>query len=219
MNWFFERLWQPGPELTVSLGRTVFGAGGEDCLPINITSRYGLTNLSFVVDLPAVPLINLGVLATAPEVGSVAIEFTGSSQATVTLTARPGEVLRGSLQVASLCLAASAGQDSSQTSLEVQDIRGVRDNGLAVVYSVGQPGGLVLVGSSPLLQCVLSNGGLPSLILYGQPGDGYTIQQSIGNGTWTNLWTNLSLTQYSLTLSVPAPNARIMLFRAVRTGH
>ncbi len=217
-SWFVESFWSPGPDLEAALGRAVVGVGTGGCVPLYLSSRYGLTNLSIVVDFPAGHLTNFTIQATALEVGTSAIELVGTNRAVITLSAKPGFVLHGSAQVAWLCFDVSSGHDSSFVELEGQEIFGVRNNGFPVEYTQIRSGQVAAVGQSPLLECVRGNNGLPLLILHGQPGGGYDIQAGPGDGTWTTVWTNLSLTDYSLALPAPAVNGPVTLFRAIRTG-
>jgi hypothetical protein len=94
-----------------------------------------------------------------------------------------------------VCFRALAGQPSGLVTLEIADAQAIKANGEPLGNSAGRPGLAAVVGEEPLLECVHGAGGVPVLLLYGQPGGGYGLQGTADllAGEWQTLRTGLTV--------------------------
>jgi hypothetical protein len=181
---------------------------------------FDLTNLTFTVGVPAGRFTDFTVGAVAPEVGWATVVPLGSTRAAVTLTARPGQVLRGPKQFAELCFALVSNQPSAFVQMEVQDILGLRESGMPIGNDSGTPGRtVVVVGEHPLLNCVRGAGGKPALLLYARPGWSCIIEERASahpGDTWRGV-KRVTTTELVTTLSLEGTNSQAF-YGAVRSG-
>lgn len=156
--------------LEARLGRAVVAAGEVGCVPLFLESSDGLTNLTVVIDVPEGRFTEFSVHATAPEVGSAHVEVLSPTEVRVSLAAQPGQVLRGPKQCADVCFRLAIEQSSAFVALEIEDILGMRADGVPVGSTEGSAGRVAAVGQEPLLEMRQDISGKPVLILYCQPG-------------------------------------------------
>lgn len=184
-----------GECVQVAVGSTVVQIGQIGCVPVNLVSTVGLTNLSFTLLYLPDRLTNFVVSATNVAVGTSVAQTTGSSQAFFSLNTLPGQVLQGPAHVETLCFAVPPGP-SAFVPLAITNVTGLRADGASVGNILGQPGRIVVVGTQPLLEAWLSTNSRRMLTLYGNPGASYLM----------NLNTNLASTNWSLAWRVPLTN-------------
>ncbi len=156
--------------LYAALGNTVTPIGGDGCVPVHLESSDGLTNLSFVIEVPPGRFTNFAAYASAPEVEQVELEMLTDTQALVMVSAYAGQEMRGPAQVAQVCFTLLPVQASAFVLVEITDIVGLRTDGTPVGNTSGRAGRVAVVGQEPLLEAVLNTNRTPALIVYGLPG-------------------------------------------------
>jgi hypothetical protein len=184
-----------GECVQVAVGSTVVQIGQIGCVPVDLVSTVGLTNLSFTLLYLPNRLTNFVVSATNAAVGTSVVQTIGSSQAFFSLNTLPGQVLQGPAHVGTLCFAVPPGP-SAFVPLAITNVVGLRADGASVGNILGQPGRVVVVGTQPLLEAWLSTNSHRMLTLYGNPGASCLM----------NLNTNLASTNWSLAWRVPLTN-------------
>lgn len=188
----------------MSFGSSIIPMGQTSSVPLILNSSTGVTNVSFVLDVPGNRMTNLTVTSLVPSIATVSQQTNGAAHSVVTIKAVAGQVLQGSQTVAQLNYKAvtNASLPSCFAPLHATGITAVQSNGIPVLTSVSGLGKAVLIGAQSLMQSCLGTNAQHNLIVYGSAGTNYQIQSRTGlTGTWTNevnpamvMPTNLSLT-------------------------
>jgi len=188
----------------ISFGSSIIPMGQTNSVALVLNSSTGVTNVSFILDVPGNRMTNLSVTSLAPSIATVSQSTNGAARSIVTFKAAAGQVLQGPLTVAQLNYKAvtNASLPSCFAALHATSITGVQSNGTPVVYSVAGLGKAVLIGAQALTQSCLGTNGQHNVVVYGSAGTNYQMQSRIGlTGTWTNeanpamvMPTNLSVT-------------------------
>jgi hypothetical protein len=198
----------------VGIGTAVVQAGQSACLPVNLLSTVGLTNLSFTLNFPANRLANWSIAANNPVIGSSMAHVVDASHVSFTVGVRSGQVLEGPTLAGSICFNA-ASAPSGFIPLEVSSVSGMKSDGTLVANISGLPGQVAVVSSAPLLEAGLSTNELRTLTLYGTPGTNYVIQWTTNllRGPWTPGW-SVTLTNISETFIGVGTEASTVFYRA-----
>ncbi|MPN10586.1 hypothetical protein SDC9_157881 [bioreactor metagenome] len=100
-------------------------------------------------------------------------------------------MLHGPTNVAELFFKALTNQTSAFVSLPINDVEGWEPEGSMAANAHGQPGRAVVIGREPLLEGYCATNGIPHVLLYGNPGVTYTLEQrtNLSLGTWQEIGT------------------------------
>ena len=181
----------------VTLSNVVVALGNTGVSPITVAASTPLTSLSFVLDAPSNRVSNVTVNSLIPGVATVTQSPAGAAHSTVTITAKSGQVLSGTQQVAQVSFVATANLISAFSVGSITPVSATAANGQPVPNGFGGTAQLVLVGAQPLAAPMALSNGTPCLILYGPAGNTFQIQSStspMASGTWTPYLTSGTLT-------------------------
>ncbi len=199
----------------LTIGAAVLRAGDAGSLPVGLYAS-GLTNLSFLMNLPTNRFSVLSVQAISLQVGSASLQALDSNTVRLTFGAGAGQTLSGNQQIAQLNFTTVSNQSSAFVPFAPQSLTGVNADGTPNANFAVEAGRLVIVGNEPLLEASLGPGGARALTLYGKPWVSYQIQSSktLGSGgSWSNQMrvpmTSLVATVYGLDT-----NQAIVFYRA-----
>lgn len=170
-----------------SFGSVVTLAGEPDCLPLSLVSSVGLTNISFILNIPPDRLTNLFVSASEPQLMNPSFVPIDAARARVTLATLPGFALIGTQEVAEVCFNTVPGQLSGIVELAITDVTARRADGTRTSNVVATAGRVVVVGDRPVLQVTGTNQNRLLLDLHAQPGTAFDLQTSATlSGPWSN---------------------------------
>ena len=200
----------------VSFGSSVVALGQTSSVPLIFNASVGVTNVSFVLDVPGNRLTNLSVTSLT-NIATITQGTNGAAHSLVTIKAAAGHTIQGPITVGQINYKAVPNLPSTFATLHATSISATQSNGLVISTTINGLGQAVLVGSQALTQnCVTSNG-LHNLTVFGPAGTNCQVQSRIGlTGTWTNelpaavMPTNLYVTY----TNIPAP--KIMKFYRVQ---
>jgi hypothetical protein len=160
--------------LQVSIGPSAVQVGQSACLPLNLLSTAGVTNLSFTLDYPGNRFTNWAITVTNPGLATASAQVLDSFHTLFTLVTKPGQVLRGPAVPAWICLSALPGP-SGVVPLRVENVAGVESNGSDVATTFGQAGRVTVISLQPVLEASLGTNLTRLLTLYGNPGASYEV--------------------------------------------
>jgi hypothetical protein len=203
-----------GECVQVGVGSTVVQAGQSACLPVNLLSTVGLTNLSFTLTFPANRFNNWSIASNNPAMGASSVQVLDASHASFAVDARPGQVLQGPTLAGSICFGTLSGS-SAFVPLEVGSVSGIKSDGVPVGNISGGSGQVAVLSAAPLLAASLSTNQLRLLSLYGNPGSTYKIEwkTNLLQGAWTPGWT-IVLTNLSQTFIGVGMEGPTVFYRA-----
>lgn len=171
----------------VEAGQGWVRAGGSGRIPL--TARLlappdtRLTNLSFVLSLPATDLSNVRLTSTPPTLAEPVVTDLGGRRHRLSVQTREGQALTGEVQLGDLTFDAPENAGSGHQPIHVSEIVAVGADGTTIPATLGLDGRVGLVGRQPLL---VAAGAVArrTLELYGLPGSRYRIEQAtnLANG-------------------------------------
>ena len=199
----------------LSFGSSVVALGQTSSVPLIFNSSVGVTNVSFVLDVPGNRMTNLSVTSLT-NIATITQGTNGAAHSLVTIKAAAGKSIQGPITVGQVNYKAVPNLPSSFATLKATSISATQLNGLVIPTAITGLGQAALVGSQPLTKGCTTTNGLNSLTIYGPVGTNCQLQSKIGlNGTWTNelpaavMSTNLYVTYSNV------PPARAMKFYRV----
>jgi hypothetical protein len=206
--------------VNAGVGSTVVQTGQSACVPVNLLSTVGLTNLSFTLTYPTNRFSNWAVTSTNAGVGKASVQTIDSAHSIFSFTSTNGQVLQGPAVAGSICFQALSGP-SAFLPLTINAISGVASNGSLFGNGSGQPGLVVVLGAAPLLQASRGNNSLSLLTLYGNLGSNYVVQSTTNlaqPGSWQPAYvlTMTNLTQ-TFTLGGGTNSPPAQFFRAYQS--
>lgn len=173
--------------IEVTVGRTNLLTGETNAVPLTLFSSAPLRDARYDINYAGTHLTNLTVDVVTQNVATVALNASNPPSAIVSMTARTGNSLLGTQQLATLRFQAIPGQSSAFTPLEVVSVNFTPVNaGLDPTILVNN-GRAVVIGDQPLLEPVLTNLAQRQMTIYGRTGNAYTIEYST-NLADTNGW-------------------------------
>jgi hypothetical protein len=176
-------------QLTLSLSSTVLQEGQSGSLAISLNSSAGVSNLSFVLNLPTNRFSSLTLQGVSPQLGSSSLQPVGNNSLQMSFASAPGQLLQGSQQLAQLNFTTASNQSSAFVYFSPQSLQAVNADGSTANNSLVQGGRVVIIGPQPLLESLIASTGARQLALYGIPGDSYQIQSS-PKPSVSNDWSN-----------------------------
>jgi len=176
----------------LSLGSAVAQAGTTAAIPLTLDAS-GITNFSYVLDLPTNRFGTISLQPISPQLGAATVLILNSNQVQMTFAATAGQTLFGNQPLAQLNLAIVTNQSSAFLPLVPQSLQGVNPDGSAVSNFAVQSGRLVIVASQPLLEALYGPNQTRNLALYGNPGAAYQVQSST-NLALASAWQDAFLT-------------------------
>jgi len=203
-----------GECVQVGVGSTAIQVGQSACVPINLISTVGLTNLSFTLDYPANRFTNWSIAANNPAIGTSTAQVVDASHIKFTVGARPGQVLQGPTLAGEICFNAASGS-SAFVPLEIGSVSGMKSDGTSVGNISGVPGQVAVVSAAPLLEAGLSANQLRLLTIHGNPGTTYVIEwkTNLLQASWTAGW-SVTLTNLSETFTGVGTEGATVFYRA-----
>jgi hypothetical protein len=177
-----------GNYAVVSIGSAVLRAGDIGSLPIGLYAS-SLTNLTFLLNLPASSFSGLSIQPLSAQLGSATLQTVAANTVRIALAAVSGQTLAGNQQIALLNFTTVSNQSSAFVPFAPQSLAGFNTDGTANAKFAVEPGRLVIVANEPLLETLVEPGGSRTLAVYGKPGASYQIQSSeslAGPSGWSN---------------------------------
>ena len=171
----------------LSFGTSIVPLGQSSSVPPILNSSVGVTNMSFMLDMPGARMTNLSITSLVPSIATVTQGTNGAARSMVTVKALPGRALQGPLTVAQINYKAVPSLPSCFAPLHASRIAAVQSNGVVVPTTVNGLGEAVLIGSQALTRSFFNTNGQRNVMVYGSAGTNYQLQSRIGlTGTWTN---------------------------------
>jgi len=202
-----------GECVQVGAGSTAAQVGQRACVPVNLLSTVGLTNLNFTLNFPAGRFSNWSIAANNPAMGTSTVQLVDTSHVLFTVNARAGQVLQGPTLAGEICFDVSAGS-SGFVPLEIGSVAGLKADGTAVGNISGLAGQVTVVSTAPLLEAGVS-GNQRLLTLYGNVGARYTIEwrTNLLMGSWSTGW-SVTMTNVSETFLGAGTQGSTLFYRA-----
>jgi hypothetical protein len=200
------------------IGLTATRAGDAVCLPMNLFTSTGLTNVQFVVTVPATGFTNWSITLLSPALCGGTVSSLNATQLLVNLTTCSGSSLLVTNQpIAELCLNVGSAEPSQFVPIPITAVQAFRANSSQVSNTGGQNGRLVVVADKPLLD--IQGGGTNDvfLTLYGIPNTTNTLLATSalgGTNTFQPVWQSL-ITNLINPLNISKGTNSQMFFRVV----
>src|SRR5262249_55673182 len=160
----------------VDLGSNTVNAGQSGCVPVTLTCSTSLTNIQFLVNVPAGSVANASINPSLSNICSGTVQTLSSTQLLVNLQACAGQSVSVTQQVATLCLTVT--NQSGTVPLNLAQVTALRTDGSPLTGDLGTSGLLTVISSNPppiFLEARIDTNGVRRLILHGVPGDTYAI--------------------------------------------
>jgi hypothetical protein len=171
----------------LSFGQSIVPLGQTNSVPLILTSSGSVTNVSFVLNVPANRMTNLSVTSLVPTIATVSQGTNGAAHSVVTIKALSGQSLQGQVTVGQLNYKAITNLPSCFAVLNATGITATQSNGVPILSTINGLGHAVLIGSQPLMQSFIMTNKQQNVMVYGTAGTNYQLQSRIGLvGTWTN---------------------------------
>jgi uncharacterized repeat protein (TIGR03803 family) len=201
-----------GECVQLGVGSAVLQVGTSKGIPVSLFSTVGITNLSFVLGVPANRFTNFTITSSNASIATATVQTAGSSPPLFILAAQPGQTMQSSSVLGTIGFTALAG-NSAFVPVLATNISGFKSDGSAAGNVTSLPGQITVLGLHPLLAPTLNGNSTVTLTLYGNPGSNYQLAYTT-NLALTN-WqagSNILLTNVQQNINVPATNAQ-MYFR------
>jgi hypothetical protein len=178
-----------GDCVQVGLGSASVLTGQNACVPVNLLSTVGLTNITFVLAYPSNRFGNWTFSAINPAIGTSTVQVLEPGQVQIRVSTKPGQILQGPTSIGTACFSALPGR-SAFLQVQIAGVVGSKGDGRAVGNASGGSARLVVVGAEPLLEAFLSTNGGRLLTLYGKPGASYMILSTtnLAATNWPTSW-------------------------------
>ena len=179
-------------DFALQLGTTNLPSGATRSVPITLRTQASLTNLTFVVESPAGRLGNLAVDPVAPQLATVTTSPEGTDRVRIQLSAAPGQILPGGVELARLRFTADQEPVSAVLPLRLLNVAALGSSGEILRNSTAIDGKVFLVETEPLLDARLAANGQREVDLYGLPGHAYELQfktNLLGSSFWVPIST------------------------------
>ena len=201
----------------VGIGNMAAHPGQPVCLPMNLFTSTRLTNVEFVVNVPATGLTNWSVQLLSPKLCSGTVKTLSATQLQVNLSTCPGQTLQASDQnIADICLNVESNLHSELVSIPISLVQASRSDSSHVSDVAASNGSLIIVGDKPYLEIQSNGPNGVTLSLYGLLNVTNTLQATptIGaTNSWKPIWQGL-ITNLVTPINLPVTN-NVQLFRAV----
>jgi hypothetical protein len=184
-----------GDCVQVGLGGASLQTGQEACVPVNLFSTVGLTNLVFTISYPSNRLGNLTINPTNAAVAAASVQNLDPGHVQIRVGAKTNLVLQGPFSIGTICFDALPGT-SGLFQIQALSVDASRGDGTTIGNASGQSVRLVIIGAQPLLEASLGTNFARLLTLYGNPGSSYEIDYA----------TNLSKPKWQYSWRVPMTN-------------
>lgn len=202
----------------VSLGTTVMALGQTNTVPLVVVATAPVTNVSFVLDLPAGRVSNVSVQGLMPAVVTVTQTPVGAAHSTISIKALSGQYLVGTNAVAQVTFTAATGKPSTFAALSASSPNATLSTGQAMPGNFGVNGEAVIVGAESLLRPILRTNGQRDMVIYG-PSNNKFVVESCNSPTATSGWVSevtSSTMGTNLTQTFPnfTTNTNVRFYRA-----
>jgi uncharacterized repeat protein (TIGR03803 family) len=212
-----------GQCVEVSVGSGPVQIGESTCVPVNLFSTGGITNLTFSIQTLTNRFANWLFNSANGAVGLAAVLDPTPSQPQFNFAARAGVTLTGTSVLGYVCVSVLDSGASAFAPLEVADIVALSPTQSSPVPAYGQAGRLALIEGQPLLGGRLEINllqSVPQITLYGNPGTNYFIQYTtnlVPPILWTT-FTNYTLSGILTNFYQVSTNDPMEFFRACFVG-
>jgi hypothetical protein len=202
--------------IVASLGQP----GQSVCLPMSLFTSTSLTNVNFVVTVPASGFTNWSVTLLSPTLCHGSVTNISPTELLVTLTTCSNQALLVTNQnVAELCLDIGSNMPSQVLRIPISAVEAYRTNRTQVADTYGYPfGQLVIVGEQPQLEIQPGSSNSLVITLYATPGTTNELQSTLSlsktNTSWQTIWTNV-ITNLATPISLPIGSNSHIYYRAV----
>jgi hypothetical protein len=197
----------------VSLGSALLQVGETATFPIIAYSTAFVTNLSFAIHFPGHRFTNL-TLVSQTALGS--LQPISHDSSALEFQARAGLNLQSTQVLSLLQFTALTNQISAFVPLLVSDLHAISIAGQPVPRSIVHDGRVVVIGSQPLLEGLVSSNGSRFIYLYGKPGTSYVMESSLRVNPpilWEFSW-EWTLTNLSHLFDLSSDTNGMILYRA-----
>jgi hypothetical protein len=210
-----ENQFDLGSYAVLNIGSEILRAGDSGTVPIGLYAS-GITNLTFVLNLPTNRFSALTLQPISAQLSSASLHPLGSNSLQAAFVAIPGQTLEGNQEIAQLNFTASSNQPSAFVPLVPQSLHGVNADGSSANNFAVQSGRLVIIGNEPLVEATLSPSGVRSLALYGKPWASYEVQSTtnlVRPIAWSN-FLRVPMTNLVQVFSGLDTNQAVVFYRA-----
>jgi len=175
--------------LQIELGTGVVQVGTTSSIPLTVFSSANVTNLSFSLGYPVNRFTNWTIAPSNTVVGAASAQSLSALKTLFSLTAANIDTLQGSAQLGSLFFEALAAP-SAFVPLTITNVVATKSDGSLVTNIATAEGGIVVIGSQPLLEASWATNLQRQLILYGNPGASYQViyTTNLVATKWVPLW-------------------------------
>jgi hypothetical protein len=209
-----------GSVARVSVGSTEFEGGQRNGVALNLEAAVGVTNLDLLVSVPPGTLSDPRLEFLAPEVNASRADLRQLQDGSwsVHLVPVPGQVFLGSQSLAMITFEAVDPAKSAIVPVCITMLHAKQQNGTTLSRRHGQSGRVIVVGETPLLELRKAPQG-GNLVLYGKVGSRYAVQATAGlDHVWVPVTEPFTATSMATPIGNPGPDARVVLYRAVKLG-
>ncbi len=202
-----------------SLGVAAGQPGGGVCLPMNLFTSTGLSNIQFVVDVPASTFTNWGITLLSPALCGGTVQSLSPTQLLVKLNTCAGtNLLVADQTIAQLCLNVNTNLPSQFVPIPISAVQATRPDSSLIGSTGSHAGKVVIVADQPLLDIQSTSQGAATLTLYGVPNFTNIVQSSTNiaspTNSWQPIWQN-RVTNLANPMPVQTGSNAFEFFRAV----
>jgi len=206
-----------GDCVQVSVGSNMVQAGQSACVPANLVTSVGLTNLNFSLAYTGGFLTNWNVTPSNSGIASATAQTVDPSHTQFNFAARNGRSLQGAIVLGSLCLDTLPGA-SAFVPLMVTNMGAAALNNSPIATLIGQQGRVVVVGPQSFLEAMLDTNSGRTLTLYGNPRVTYDLLSTTNLGVGSS-WSTMSsviLTELFQTIGLGSMTNQAQFIKAVQ---
>ena len=205
--------------MALQVGSAIVRAGQPGSVLVEQTSGAGAVDVFLTLEYPperlgGLSVTNLGSNIRATVAPQIAHELT------LNLATIDGTPLLGSVQLAELAFKTSSNQSSAFVDLPLKQVFARNTAGDLVPRLRAYNGRVVIVADQPLLEGTRTSNGQSALIVFGNPGSTYILEQT--SGLDSGLWQESSpfvLTNMFHEFELINPTNRILFYRAKQKEH
>src|SRR5207237_8186657 len=140
------------------------------------THSTGVTNLVGSICVSSERLTNLQFTALAPELRRATLDPLTPDLSQMSFATTNNRILQPGQAIAQLSFTAISTQ-SAFVPLLLSNVTAIQTNDIALNRTIATSGRVVVVGAEPLLEALPSTNSQPTLILYGEPGAHFIVEQ------------------------------------------
>ncbi len=191
--------------IEATTGSVLINAGESNSVPLAIFTSAALESLQLRLDVKHAQLKNLVVEELLPAVASTTVDASDPNSLLFTFTARAGESLQATQQLARLNFRSTSDQSSVIVPLNISSLSYARVAAGAEPTLILNEGRVVIVNTRPLIESRMA-GAQRQLVVYGKLGSNYFLQSRTNFSAGIGWQTRNTVTMTNMTRVITAPN-------------